>query len=186
MSAEYLEKSVENLLLHPENLDLAAQDLLLAEETPVFTVEDNDKLLMEPTKIEVYNTVSASNLHAAPGTDGLTSYFYKQCFKIVGPPLTEVVRSVFSGGKPTLSQRTSKMVFGSKPKKENSFKPSDKRRISLLNSDFKTISGIESRRLKCTATRSLSPYQLVAGEDRLIHHGINLAKDAIQNWLWHS
>ena len=75
LSAEYLEKSVENLLLHPENLDLAAQDLLLAEETPVFTVEDNDKLLMEPTKIEVYNTVSASNLYAAPGTDGLTSYF---------------------------------------------------------------------------------------------------------------
>ena len=140
--AEYLEKTVEDLLLHPVDLDLVAQDLLLAEVSPVFTEEDNNKFMKEPTKIEVYNTLTASNLHAAPGTgtDGLTNYFYKKCFKTIGPPLTEVVRAVFNGEKPTLSQRTSKMVFGSKPGKENSYKPSDKRRISNLNSDFKTIS----------------------------------------------
>ena len=72
------------------------------------------------------------------------------------------------------------MVFGSKPKKASSLKPGDKRRISLLNCDFKTISGLQSRRFKKTATRTLSPYQLVAGDDRRIHHGINLARDAIQ------
>ena len=72
------------------------------------------------------------------------------------------------------------MVFGSKPKKANSCKPGDKRRISLLNCDFKTISGLESGRLKKTATHTLSPFQLVAGDDRRIHHGINLARDAIQ------
>ena len=98
----------------------------------------------------------------------------------MGEPLTEVVCAVFSGAKPTLSQRTSKMVFGSKPKKAASKKPGDKRRISLLNSDFKTISGLESARFKETATRTLSPFQLVAGDDRRIHHGINLARDAIQ------
>ena len=59
-------------------------------------------------------------------------------------------------------------------------KPGDKRRISLLNSDFKTISGLESRRFKTVATNTISPYQLVAGDDRRIHHGINLARDAIQ------
>ena len=71
------------------------------------------------------------------------------------------------------------MVFGSKPKKAKSLKPGDKRRISLLNADFKIISGLESRRFTKTATRTLSPYQLVAGDDRRIHHGINLARDAI-------
>ena len=91
-----------------------------------------------------------------------------------------MVSAVFSGEKPTLSQRTSKMVFGSKPKKSNSFKPGDKRRISLLNSDFKIISGLESARYKKVATHTLSPFQLVAGDDRRIHHGINLARDAIQ------
>ena len=39
---------------------------------------------------------------------------------------------------------------------------------------------MESARFKETATRTLSPFQLVAGDDRRIHHGINLARDAIQ------
>lgn len=71
------------------------------------------------------------------------------------------------------------MVFGSKPKKPSNIKPQDNRRISLLNSDFKVASGLEARRLKKTLTHTLSPLQLVAGDDRRIHHGINLARDAI-------
>ena len=178
--ADYLEQTVEDLLLHPVQLNQAAQDTLLAEVEPVFTAADNTLLLKQPTKTDVLKTLSNSNLHAAPGTDGLTSFFYKNCFDVMGDSLTEVVCAVFSGSKPTLSQRTSKMVFGSKPKKAASNKPIDKRRISLLNCDFKTISGLESARFKETATRTLSPFQLVAGDDRRIHHGINLARDAIQ------
>ena len=97
----------------------------------------------------------------------------------MGAALTEVVTAVFNGQKPSISQRTSLMVLGSKPKKAKSIRPGDKRRISLLNADFKVISGLESRRFGKTATRSLSPYQLVAGSDHRIHHGMNLARDAI-------
>ena len=93
---------------------------------------------------------------------------------------TEVIQAIFLGNKPSLSMRTSVMVFGSKPKKLNSLKPSDKRRISLLNSDFKIATGLEAKRFGSTATHSLSPLQLVAGDDRRIHHGINLARDAVQ------
>ena len=71
------------------------------------------------------------------------------------------------------------MVFGCKPKKPNSFLPSDKRRISLLNSDFKLASGLEADRFSKTLTHTLSPVQLVGGDDRRIHHGINKARDAI-------
>ena len=71
------------------------------------------------------------------------------------------------------------MVFGCKPKKTNSLLPKDKRRISLLNSDFKVATGLEARCFKKTVTHTLSPLQLVAGEDRRIHHGIALARDAI-------
>ena len=39
--------------------------------------------------------------------------------------------------------------------------------------------GLEARQFKKTATHSLSPLQLVAGEDRRIHHGINFARNAI-------
>ena len=177
--AQYLEKCVEDLLLHPAQLDVAAQATLLSEVDPVFSPADNQMLLSAPTKEEVEDTLAESNLHAAPGTDGLTSFFYKECFNTMGDPLTEFVSAVFTGDKPSSSQRTSLMVFGSNPKKAKTIKPGDKRRISLLNADFKVISGIESRRFKKTATWTLSPHQLVAGDDRRIHHGINLARDAI-------
>ena len=51
----------------------------------------------------------------------------------------------------------------------------------MLNSDFKTITGLEAKRFGKTATHTLSPVQLVAGSDRRIHHGINLARDAIHH-----
>ena len=87
--------------------------------------------------------------------------------------------SFTSGQPPTLSQRTSLMVFGNKPKKPNSTKPTDKRKISLLNSYFKVITGVDNNRFKKVATHTLSPCQLAAGDDRRIHHGINSAHDAI-------
>ena len=71
------------------------------------------------------------------------------------------------------------MGFGAKPKKPGSILPKDKRRISLLNSDFKIATGLEARMLKKTATHSLSHLQLVAGDDRRIHHGISMARNAI-------
>ena len=71
------------------------------------------------------------------------------------------------------------MVFGCKPQKPNSLLPKDKRRISLLNCDFKVATGLEARSFKKTVTHTLSPLQLVAGEDRRIHHGINFARNAI-------
>ena len=71
------------------------------------------------------------------------------------------------------------MVFGSKPKKPNSLKPGDKRKISLLNADFKVATGLEARWMKTAATHTLSQLQLVAGDNRRIHHGINLARNSM-------
>ena len=71
------------------------------------------------------------------------------------------------------------MVFGTKPKKANSLKPSDKRRISLLNSDFKLVEDLHARRFRKLTQKCLSPFQFVAGSNRKIHHGIGRARDAI-------
>ena len=177
--AEYLENSVGELLLQPAELNNAAQHELLAEVEKVFTPEDNKLLTKVPDKDEVKESVWSANLHAAPGTDGLTTFLYYHCWDILGDALTEVVQAIHWGQPPTLSQRTSLMVFGNKPKKPNSTKPTDKRKISLLNSDFKVITGVDNNRFKKVATHTLSPCQLAAGDDRRIHHGINSARDAI-------
>ena len=77
-----------------------------------------------------------------------------------------MVKTVVMGGKPTTSQRTLMMVYGSKPKKPFSLIPGDKRRISLLNSDFKLMTGLEASQYKNTFSHTLSRYQMVAGSDR--------------------
>jgi hypothetical protein len=144
--AEYLENSVADLLLHPAMLDPAAQDALLSEVEPVFTDADNQMLCAIPDKAEVKEVVWNSNQHASPGTDGITAYLYRQCWDILGDALTEVSQAVFKGNQPTTSQRTSLMVFGAKPKKVQSLKPKDKRKLSLLNVDFKVMTGLEAKR----------------------------------------
>ena len=177
--ASFLEKTVEDLLLHPENLDILAQETLLKEVEPVFTEEDNQMFTTPPSKIDVWKTICESNLNAAPGSDGIPSLFYKECWKIMGDSLHAIMKDIFNCMKLPPSLRTSLMVFGAKPKKPGSILPKDKRRISLLNSDFKIATGLEARMLKKTATHSLSHLQLVAGDDRRIHHGINMARNAI-------
>ena len=177
--AEYLEDIVAKLLHLPPVLDAVAQEQLLAEVEPVFTPADNALLCKDVSKKEVFDTLCDANLHAAPGSDGITSFLYKECWDTLGDSLTEVVQAVHGGKQPTRSQRTSLMVFGTKPKKSRSIKPSDKRKISLLNSDFKITTGIDARRFKKVATHTLSPCQLAAGDNRRIHHGINKARDAV-------
>ena len=71
------------------------------------------------------------------------------------------------------------MVFGTKPKKRISIKPKDKRRISLLNADYKQIEAVYGKRLSKIAYKYLSPVHYVTGYNCNIHHGISRAYDAI-------
>ena len=177
--SDFLQNEVAKLLLSPASLDSSAQAALLAEVKPVFSEADNDKLKKLPSKDYVLEVLKQSNLNSAPGTDGITSLLYKEHWDILGDPLHQVITSIAEGEKLTASQRTSLMVFGSKPKKPLSIRPEDKRRISLLNADFKLATAIEANMFKQTFNHTLSPFQLVAGRDRRIHHGINKARDCI-------
>ena len=161
--AKYLENLVADLLLKPAELDENAQELLLAEIKPVVTDADNTMLSSAPDKKEVLETLKEANLKAAPGTDGITSLVYKQCWDSVGNALTAVVLALARGEKLPTSMRTALMVFGTKPKKATSLKPGDKRRISLLNCDFKLVEALDARRF-----RKISPYCLshVGGSER--------------------
>ena len=65
---------------------------------------------------DVLETVSASNLHAAPGNDGIPSIFYKVCWDTIGLPLTEVPKEIFACKPLTASFRISMMVLGQNPR----------------------------------------------------------------------
>ena len=91
------EDSVGQVLLYLPNLDFAAQKELLQEVKSVFTIKDNAMLYKAPTQEEVKKNFATSNLHAAPGTDGLTFFFNHHCCDVVGPALTEVANEIHNG-----------------------------------------------------------------------------------------
>ena len=175
----YLQSKVSDLLEKEAQLDVAAQEALLNDVGVSFSDSDNQLLTALPTKEEVKESVRTANDGAAPVSDGISNLVYHTCFNIIGDALTDVIQAVFKGQRPTKSQRTSLMIFSAKPGKTTSLKPSDKRRISLLNTDFKIITGIEHLRYKKLLTHTLSPTQLAYGTDRRITSGICLARDAI-------
>ena len=170
--SDFLQKEAAKLLLSPAILDSRAQAALLAEVKPVFSEADNEKLKNLPSKDYVFDILCQSNLNSAPGTDGITSLLYKEHWNILGESLYQVTNAIAQGETLSASQRTSLMVFGTKPKKSLSNLPEDKRRISLLNSDLKLCTALEADQFKQTFTHTHSPYQLVAGSDRKIHHGM--------------
>ena len=170
------QKQIEEFILEIDILH--AQEINIEEES-FSQCSDNCSLKKKPSKDYVFDVLCRSNLNSAPGTDGITSLLYKEHWDILGDPLHQVITAIAEGEKLTTSQRTSLMVFGTKSKKPLSIKPEDKRRISLLNSDFKLCTALEADMLKQMFTHTLSPFQLVAGKDRRIHHGINKARDCI-------
>ena len=84
--AKYLEKTVEDLLLHPAALDQVAKDILLKEVQVVFTENDNKKFLTKPKKETVLKVLSTSTLLAFPGTDGIPLFCTRStgnCLEII-------------------------------------------------------------------------------------------------------
>ena len=104
--SRFLVGEAAKLLLNPAVLDQAAQTMLLSEVVPVFTEEDNQKLEKPPTKEDVKEVLFNSNLKAAPGTDGITSLMYKECWDILGDALHQVCLAIREGEPLTVSQKT--------------------------------------------------------------------------------
>lgn len=177
--SEFITKDVANLLENEFKFDDKSQKILLNEVVPVFTEKDNFLLRKLPSKQEIKEILQKSNHHSAPGLDGITYYFYYKLFHIIGNTLVIVLQLIFKHEKPTFSQRTCNMVFAHKPGKSSSKELKDKRKISLLNTDFKILTSIENKRFSSIISHLISPAQFALGKEKRIHHTIALARDTI-------
>lgn len=178
--AEFLNKEVATLLETEAELDEAAQDLLLDDVDEVFTAKDNEMLEAEITDDEVKESLKTSNKKSAPGSDGITFLVYEQCWSSLGKDLCNVIREVTKTGSPTESMKHSFLVFSQKPGKTASILPRDKRKLAMLQTDWKILTGILAARLRKTEGHTMSEHQYAAGPRR-ITHAICKARDAIQS-----
>merc|ERR1711873_159412 len=78
------------------------------------------------------------------------------------------------------SMRNSFLVFSPKINKEQSTRIKDKRKLSLLQTDFKVLTGILAGRLRKTEKHTISRHQFASGSKR-ISEAVCLTRDAIES-----
>ena len=178
--ADPLNKEVQDLLGEETLLDREAQDDLLEDVQEAFTEKDNEMLEKEITNEEVRESLQRSNKNSAPGCDGITFLTYEQCWSSIGSHLCDVIREVVRKGRPTASMRHSFMIFSPKAGKANPPAPKDLRKLALLQTDHKLLTGILAARLRKTEDHTLAPQQYAAGPRR-ITHAICQARDLINS-----
>ena len=92
--------------------------------------------------------------------------------------MLQLFNDILHGEQPSHSMRTSVVQFLSKPKKADSIKLSDRRKISVLCTDFKCLETIIANRLNTIMPKFISQSQYAA-RPRKIHQGISEARDVI-------
>lgn len=123
---------------------------------PQITAEENAMLTSIPEEAEITGALRLMKSDTAPGPDGMTVFFFKTYWEIVGKDVTEAVREFFfiTGHLlPELNQTHLALI----PKVENPSKVSNFCPISLCNVIYKLIAKILAERLKGLLPKIISP-----------------------------
>ena len=176
--SKFLSEEVRSLWENEVKLDEKAQEELLKEVEKSFTEEDNKLLESTITNQEIKESLDKCNMRSAPGTDCITYQVFHKCWHILGEDLSDVLREIVKSGKPTETMKHCYLIFTPKPKKGASLLPKDLRKISLLNTDFKILSGVFANRLRKMEDHTISNIQYSV-KPRKINHAICTARDAI-------
>ena len=99
-------------------------------------------------------------------------------FDLFAPLMLEVFNDNLHGQSPPATMRTSIVQYLNKPKKARSIKLSDKRKISVLCTDFKCLEKVMALRLKKVMSKFVSRSQF-AIKPRKINYAVSTARDVI-------
>ena len=136
-------------------------------------------LVQDIKKSELKKALKKLRTKASPGLDSIPSSLYLKLFDLFAPLMLEVFNEIIKGqSPPPASMRTSIVQYLTKPKKAKSIKLSDKRKISVLCTDFKCLEKIMAIRLKSVMCKFISPSQY-AIKPRRIQYAISTARDII-------
>ena len=121
----------------------------LENNTNITPLSDNDQFNCEGpvTEQEAQNVIKNMKNNKSPGTDGFPVEFYKFFWADIGKFLINSFNESFNIGHLSFTQKQSIITFIPKGNKPREFM-NNKRPISLLNIDYKILSGILANRLK--------------------------------------
>ena len=160
-------------------LDLTVCETLFSFKVPKISESMDDALHREISSLELKGAIKQLNGNASPGVDGIPSTLYEKLVDDFAPHMLEVFNFIVRGeDKPTETMRTSTVQFLSKPKKATSIKLADKRKISVLCTDFKCRETILANRLNTVMPQFISSSKF-ASKPKKIHQGISAARDLV-------
>jgi hypothetical protein len=130
------------------------------------------------TEQELWKVIEESPLNKSPGTDGLTTEFYREFWPLIKNYLINSLNEGLKKGKLNISQRRGIISLIPKPQKDldllKNWRP-----ITLLNQDYKYLTKILANRLEKTLPEIISTDQSGFVKGRYI--GCNIQR--IQNMI---
>jgi hypothetical protein len=158
--------------------DNKAQRINFMEHIPrIITDQDNQDLIKKITEEEVREVVFHFDPDKAPGPDGFTFHFYRQCWEIVKKDLLRMINYALANCKIGGATNSSFLALIPKDKNVNTF---DRfRPISLCNASYKLLAKIIASRLKPLLPRIILPNQGGFVSNRQIWDNIILVQEAI-------
>ena len=181
-SKEEIEKviseALEKTMSKNHTVDIENFEQLFSFDVPKISKNDNMLLTDKIKKSELKKALRKLRSKASPGIDSIPSGLYVSMFDLFAPLMLEVFNEIIQGQQPPASMRTSVVQYLNKPKKAKSIKLSDKRKISVLCTDFKCLEKIIAIRLKKVMSKFVSCSQF-AIKPRKISNAISAARDLI-------
>lgn len=150
-----------------------------ADFVPTVTQQVNEDLTREFSAPEIYAALSLICDDMAPGPDGLTARFYKECWEVVGPDVVKEVQTFFNNSTMTTGLNHTNICMIPKitdPKTLTDFRP-----IALCNVIYKIISKCLVMRLKPHLDRIVSDSQAAFIPGRQITDNVMIAYEIMHS-----
>ena len=166
----------ENLYAAKET-DPNAQEEMFAHIDKTLTPEQNEALAAKISKQEILEAITSMANGKSPGSDGLPPEFYKTFLHLLVDDLLEVYGDIFSNEKMSPTERLGLIALLYKKGDRTDFQ--NWHPISFLNTDYKILAKIFSKRLSKVLATIVDPDQMCAVPNRTILTNGLLLRDII-------
>jgi hypothetical protein len=178
--AEILEEQVRfyKALYSSEPQDPIAQETLLDPVEKCLNQQERESCEGDITFEEAETAIKGFKTDKSPGSDGLTSEFYKCFWNVVGHDFIAIANHAFTIGELSITQRRGIicLIF----KKGDKLSLKNWRPISLLNVDYKIITKVLANRLKQVLPSIIHKDQTCGIPGRSIAETTSFVRDLIE------
>lgn len=151
----------------------------LYQDLPSLSQVDAHKCEEQISEKEILDSINAAQPNRAPGLDGLPIEFYKLFWEDLKSLLLKLIQNFQQSG--LLPASLKKIVIKPTPKPGDRSQLINWRPISLINTDYKIISRIFSRRISAVVSSLLLSDQSYCVPGRTIYNNLHLIRNIINH-----